>query len=167
MEAWSGFFVAQVGASAALAGLIFVAVSLNLTKIIGLAHLPKRAFQALMVLMEILIVSSLALVPEPLRWFGAEAALVTLPIWMAVIALDMDTLAIARKAEAAAAGTGYRRRAMQRMAISQTAALLFVIGAVAAGIFGLGGVYWLAPAIICSYLVALLDAWVLLIEINR
>jgi hypothetical protein len=36
------------------------------------------------------------------------------------------------------------------MAISQTAALLFVVGAVAILVFGLAGVYWLVPAIICS-----------------
>jgi modulator of FtsH protease len=168
MEAWGGFFIAQVGASAALAGLIFVAVSLNLTKVLALSHLPKRAFQALMVLMEILVVSSLALVPQPVPLFGGEAVLVTLPIWITVIVLDLQTLTIAGKAEAVTiVGEDYRRRAIERMMISQVAALLFVIGAVATFAFGLTGVYWLAPAILCSYLIALLDAWVLLIEINR
>jgi modulator of FtsH protease len=159
MELWSGFFIAQVGASAALAGLIFVSVSLNLAKILALSHLPKRAFQALTVLMEILIVSSLALVPQPLPWFGGEAILISMPIWITVIVFDAQTLAIA--------GKEYRSRSLQRMAISQAAALLFVIGAVATLAFGLAGVYWLAPAIICSYFIALLDAWVLLVEINR
>jgi hypothetical protein len=159
MEAWGGFFIAQVGASAALAGLIFVAVSLNLTKVLALSHLPKRAFQALMVLMEILIISSLALVPQPLSWFGGEMVLVTLPIWITVIVFAAQTLVIA--------GKDYRRRSVQRMVISQAAALLFVVGAVATLAFGLVGIYGLAPAIICSYLIALLDAWVLLIEINR
>lgn len=168
MEAWSGFFVAQVGASAALAGLIFVAVSLNLTKVLALSHLPKRAFQALMVLMEILVVSSLALVPQPIAWFGGTAVLVTLPIWITVIVLDAQTLTIAGQAQAVEiAGNNYRHRAFQRMAISQAAALLFVIGAGATLAYGLAGVYWLVPAIIFSYLIALLDAWVLLIEINR
>jgi hypothetical protein len=159
MEAWGDFFIAQVGASAALAGLIFVAVSLNLTKVLALSHLPTRAFQALMVLMEILVISSLALVPQPLPWFGGETILISLPIWITVIVFDMRTLRIA--------GKEYRRRSIQRMAISQAAALLFFIGAVATLAFGLAGVYWLAPAIICSYLIALLDAWVLLVEINR
>lgn len=159
MEPWGGFFIAQVGASAALAGLIFVAVSLNLTKIVASSHLPSRAFQALMVLMEILIVSSLALVPQPLRWFGGEAAVVALPIWITAIVFDLRSLAIADKA--------YRQRSIQRMAISQAAALFFGVGAVVTLAFGLAGIYWLVPAIICSYLIALLDAWVLLVEINR
>lgn len=159
MEAWSGFFVAQVGASAALAGLIFVAVSLNLTKILASPHLPTRAFQALMVLMEILIVSSLALIPQPLYWFGREAIVVSLPIWIAVIVFDVRTLANADRE--------YRQRSLQRMAISQTAAPLFVIGASLTLGFGPAGLYCLAPAIIFSYLIALIDAWVLLVEINR
>ncbi len=32
---------------------------------------------------------------------------------------------------------------------------------------GRSGFYWIVPGIIFSYLVALLNAWVLLIEINR
>jgi len=159
MEAWGGFFIAQVGASAALAGLIFVAVSLNLTKIVASPHLPTRAFQALTVLMEILIVSSLALVPQPLRWFGREAMLISLPIWIAVIVFDARTLANA--------GREYRQRSIQRMAISQTAAPLFVIGAGITLGFGLAGFYVLVPAVLFSYLIALIDAWVLLVEINR
>jgi modulator of FtsH protease len=34
-ESWEPFFVAQVGASAALTGLVFVALSINLSRIIG------------------------------------------------------------------------------------------------------------------------------------
>lgn len=158
MEAWVTFFAAQVGASAALAGLIFVSVSLSLSKIIASAHLPARAFQALIVLLEILIVSSLSIVPQPIRDLGVETLVIGGAIWALVIVFDRRALA--------AAGTEYRRRALLRMLLSQTAAALFVV----AGIVTLanpGGIYWLVPAIILTYLIALLDAWVLLVEINR
>ena len=65
------------------------------------------------------------------------------------------------------AGTEYRRRSLQRMVISQVAALFFVAGGIAILTQGIAGVYAFVPAVICSYLIALLDAWVLLVEINR
>ncbi len=60
---WTNFFVAEVGASAALVGLLFVAVSINLTKIIQYPSLPGRAFEALTVLVVVLLVATLAHVP--------------------------------------------------------------------------------------------------------
>ena len=67
MSGWESFFVAQVGASAAVAGLVFVGVSINLDKILKYAGLPGRAQEALIVLMLVLVVSSLMLVPGQ-RW---------------------------------------------------------------------------------------------------
>jgi hypothetical protein len=40
---WEGLFIAEAGASAALAGLLFVAVSINLTKIL---EVPGRSGRA-------------------------------------------------------------------------------------------------------------------------
>lgn len=41
-DAWQVFFAAQVGASAALLGLLFVGASLNLDKILAGPLLPRR-----------------------------------------------------------------------------------------------------------------------------
>ena len=159
MDSWGLFFTAQVGASAALAGLIFVSVSLSLTKIIASPHLPMRAFQALIVLLEILMVSSLAIVPQSTFSFGVEILVIGGAIWALVIFFDRQTFA--------AAGREYRARALARMSLSQLAAALFAVASIAILLTGLAGIYWLVPAIICSYLIAMADAWVLLVEINR
>ena len=63
MNAWESFVVAEVGASAVLAGLVFVGLSINLDKIIADPGLPGRALEALVALTVVLVVSSLLLVP--------------------------------------------------------------------------------------------------------
>ncbi|HEX4025820.1 MAG TPA: hypothetical protein VHX52_14125 [Steroidobacteraceae bacterium] len=60
---WDDFLVAEVGASAALAGLLFVAVSINLSSILKYPHLPTRAIEALTTLLCVLVICSWALVP--------------------------------------------------------------------------------------------------------
>src|SRR5262249_51640091 len=47
---WDSFFVAQVSASAALTGLVFVALSINLQRIMNFPQLVDRAAEALIVL---------------------------------------------------------------------------------------------------------------------
>lgn len=42
---WSELFVASAGASAALAGLVFVAVSINVERILEFPGLPERALE--------------------------------------------------------------------------------------------------------------------------
>jgi hypothetical protein len=43
---WSAFFSAEVAASAALAGLLFVSISINLAQILANPNLPPRAAKA-------------------------------------------------------------------------------------------------------------------------
>lgn len=160
MDSWENFFLAQAGASAALAGLIFVSVSISLPKILALAHLPDRAFQALVVLLQILFISALMLVPgQPKVLIGAEVLTIGLGVWIMVLVFDIRALR--------AASAKYRRRSAFRAVLSQLAALLYVIAGGAIMAIGLAGLYCLVPAMICSFAVAMLDAWVLLVEINR
>ncbi len=63
VDAWEPFFTAQLGAAAALGGLVFVGLSLNLKKILSAPSLPNRALLALSLLVVILILSSLMLMP--------------------------------------------------------------------------------------------------------
>src|SRR5258706_8971958 len=153
MAGWENFFLAQAGASAALVGLIFVAVSINLTRILSFPALPNRAFQALMILLAILIVSSLMLIP------GQSATVAGIVLWITVIWLNLQSLG---KTE-----IKYRRAYMISFAFSQVAILPYIVSGIVLLTNGVEGFYWLVPAIALSYVKGILDAWILLVEINR
>jgi modulator of FtsH protease len=161
MTGWENFFIAEVGASAALAGLIFVGVSINLNRILSLPRLPNRALLALILLLTILIVSSLLLVPgQSLILIGIELLFIGLVTWILATVLDIRTL---QKTEAR-----YRRSfASTSMILTQLAALPYVIAGAILLISGANGLYWLVPAVIFSFIKTIVDAWVLLVEINR
>ena len=53
---WHDLFVAIAGAAAALTGLLFVAVSINLKQILAFPTLPTRAAETLSVMIGLLLV---------------------------------------------------------------------------------------------------------------
>jgi hypothetical protein len=72
-DRWTDFGVGVAGASAALAGLVFVAVSINLSEILKYRNLPGRAAMTLMLFVTPLIVGVLLLVPgQPGAALGGE-----------------------------------------------------------------------------------------------
>lgn len=71
---WESLFVAEAGASAALAGLLFVALSINLERILKGIGLPGRAGEAIVLLLTVLVVSTFGLVPgQSPRVLGARS----------------------------------------------------------------------------------------------
>jgi hypothetical protein len=60
---WKDLFVASAGASAALAGLVFVAVSINVERILKFEGLPERALQTVLLLLSVVLVSIIGLIP--------------------------------------------------------------------------------------------------------
>jgi hypothetical protein len=159
---WGNFFFAQVGASAALAGLLFVGVSINLARISQFPTLPDHALQALAVLVQVqvLIVSSLALVPRQATVaFGIEILAAGTIAWaMAAVLATRSYRAADRQ---------YRAGELTVIVLGQAATLPVLVAGVVVLVSGFGGLYWLVPRIVFSYLVAVVDAWVLLIEIYR
>ncbi|HEY0107696.1 MAG TPA: hypothetical protein VGB91_16565, partial [Rhizomicrobium sp.] len=64
MGDWTAFFAAELGAAAALAGLVMVAISINLNRILADPVLPGRAVETLAAPTGVLVISSFALVPH-------------------------------------------------------------------------------------------------------
>lgn len=160
MNGWESFFVAEAGASAALTGLIFVGVSINLTKILSIPRLPNRAFEALLLLLSVLVVSSLLLVPEQAAtWVGTEVLAVGVIVWVTMIMLDRG---IWRNTKAE-----YRASSIILIVMNQLATLSYIVAGVVILVNGFTGLYWLVPGVILCFIKALLDSWVLLVEINR
>jgi MFS-type transporter involved in bile tolerance (Atg22 family) len=82
---WSSFLSAEVGASAALTGLIFVAVSINLTRILAYPHLTPRVAKALVTLVGIQFAASLCLVPGQSQvLLGSELMLLGTSVWITI-----------------------------------------------------------------------------------
>ena len=160
MTEWGNFFFAQVGASAALVGLIFVAVSINLTKILAYQGQPGRAFEAIAVLTAILIVSSLLLIPgQSTRLIGLEVLVVSTVTWILITRINIRNYT--------SIGTQYRAKERTNILFSQLALLPSVIAGLVLLLSGIGGLYLLVIGFMLSFITALRDAWILLIEINR
>jgi hypothetical protein len=96
---------------------------------------------------------------QSLLLVGVEVLVVGLVIWTLVTVLEVGVL---QKTE-----SQYRLSSAINMVLSQLAVLPYPIAGIAVLVGGVGGLYWLVPAVIFSFIKAILDAWVLLVEINR
>ena len=90
---WSNFFLGELGAAAALAGLLFVAVWVNQARILELGRMADRGLEALIILFMALIVASLALVPgQSIPLLGGEVFFVGAVTMVALIPLQLGYL---------------------------------------------------------------------------
>jgi modulator of FtsH protease len=160
-EEWKDLFVAVAGASAALAGLLFVAVSINVERIIKFEGLPERALEALTMLLVPLVVSIAGLMPGQSHVaFGIELLAIA-----AAMVLILVRLPVARHLpEGVETPSQY---VLGRQVVRLTGTVLLAIGALAELFAVAGGLYWVAAAIVALTLGAVVNAWVLLIEILR
>ena len=157
---WDSLFLAEAGASAALAGLLFVALSINLERILKGAGLPGRAGEAIMLLLAVLVVATWALVPgQSSTVLGAELLGSGLAVWLIVVGIHVQAV----RGHVAPS----RSLLVRRIVLAQAAILPLLIGGVSLLLRAGGGLYWLVPGILLCLLVAVLDAWVLLVEILR
>jgi hypothetical protein len=157
---WSNFFIGTASAAATLTGLIFVGVSINLTKILSIPKLPGRALISLILLLQILLLSLLFLVPkQTLTTLSIEVLCLSFITWAFVSKTDIGIF-LSKPKE-------FKPHYAFNVLLSQIAIIPYFIGGIEVLTNGENSFYWFVPAILLSFLKAVLDAWVLLVEINR
>jgi hypothetical protein len=154
------FLVAVAGAAAALAGMLFVALSINLSRILAFPGLPARGAEALVILGAALMAPLVALLPGQSSWMlGVEVGAVGLVAWGLPVALQI--------AEGRIENHQRHQTFPLRVALHQVATLPFLLAS--AAMLGLmsGAWPWLVTGVLLALVVGLFSAWVLLIEIVR
>jgi hypothetical protein len=155
-QAWSNFFVAEVGAAAALTGLVIVAISINLATLVKNRALSGRAGETVVQLAGVLILSSFALVPgQPLWLLGME--------FLGVGAFAAGGNSIIRWLS----GRHPKEWPFMRNVIVYGASLPLMIAGASLILGSGGGFYWLVPGVMVAFVGGVLNTWVLLVEIMR
>lgn len=160
MTSWDAFFTAEVGASAALTGLLFVGMSINLNRILSLPAIANRAFQSLILLLGVLAIASLLLVPgESYADYGWEILAVAIPLWLGVNALEVRSWRRVQSSQRHYLGA-HTFELQVPMILFLVAGALFVGNSDTAP-------YWLVPATVIAFIITVVEAWVITVEINR
>lgn len=63
MNGREDFFLGELGASAALTGLVFVAISINQKKVVAFSYRPNHALEVLIAFVSALFIALLLLLP--------------------------------------------------------------------------------------------------------
>lgn len=156
---WTDFFVAGAGASAALAGLVFVAVSINVDRILRFQGLPDRALATVMLLLSVVIVSLIGLIPGQSRT-ALAGELLGVGLVFAVTILGLMARSMASRDR-------QRVHTFGHWFLVGLGTVPVVLGAVSLFAEAGGGLYWVAAGIMLAMTGAVANAWVLLVEILR
>lgn len=154
---WTDFFVAAAGASAALAGLVFVAVSINIDRILKMQGVPERALETVLTLLGVVLVSLVMLMPG----VGIE----TLGVLLLLLSLTLIAVAFQINGSTRAPADGEPHASRHLLRAMATVPVL--AGALSLLTETGGGLYWIGAAVLLGTLAAVINAWVLLVEILR
>ncbi len=161
LPGWTDFFVAAAGASAALAGLAIVAISVNIGRILAYENLPSRAAAAIGTFVLALTASLAGLAPQPPAALSAELLLASALAWL----LHLK----AARASFRAVRTYQRPRyqAWLLLARGQCQVLPFAAAGLAVLAAPTAVGYLLLAGILASFALSVYETWILLVEILR
>lgn len=157
---WNEFCVAVLGATAALSGLLFASVSINIERIMGHPRLPARALQTLILFVTPVVLCICVLTPhQPRAALGAE--LIVTGALAGALLLRINRPSNRAEQEPRAGWL------LTRFLPSVLVSLFLVVAGISLTLQAGGGLYWTAPATLLAVLAGLENTWVLLVEILR
>jgi hypothetical protein len=158
--AWQPFFTMVGGASAALVGLLFIALSIHLRAIAADPVARGQARTALGGFVGILALAIVALIPgQDARWLGVEIGAIGLALVAASVRFQGETM---RRLP-----MDRRRRYLASLAPVDIATTAILIAAVSLVAGRGGGLFWLPPAVVIYLGNALFNAWLLTVRIGE
>ena len=168
-EGWGDLFLASAGATAALSGLIFVGLSVNIGTVLaadkreGQNFLTGRALEALAALLTVLVISLIGLVPAIPR--GALAAFILLA--GAGSATSPVRALLASRPGVTQSGAALDAPLVLRLITAAGLTVTLLLAGVTFATGHGGGLYWLPAAFVLAIIIAAVNAWVLLVEVLR
>jgi hypothetical protein len=155
---WTEFALGQLGASAALLGLVFVGISINIGVMVKSPTLVNRGVESVVLLGFVLLGATAVLIPGQGRHnVGDELVVVGLAV----------VLAVSRTLRGAGAAPVTGSQLVTRRILSLGAPLLAIAAGISLLVHAGGGLDWWVGAVVTAYVGALTGAWVLLVEILR
>jgi modulator of FtsH protease len=159
MGTWADFFAAELGAAAALAGLVIVGISINVTRILADPVLPGRAAETLVLPTGILVASTYALVPHQPDWLlGIELIVTGAVMWIIPTIIHVRAFRMPAGAPA---------RRLPRVMLAFFASWPFVVSGILLVLHTGGALYWTVSGVVVALIATVINAWVLLVEILR
>lgn len=159
LSEWTDFFVASAGAAAALAGLIIVAVSGDVDRVIAIPGMASRAGVAIALLVMSTLVALCALIPS-ISALGYGSLVVFTGLVAALLAARSLALLVRSR-------TGSLGEAIVKGAFGLLPALLAVVGGLLVMFDAGAGLGWVAAGILLAVVFSVVASWVILIEIRR
>jgi hypothetical protein len=162
LVSWQSFFGTLAAATATLAGLLFVALSINLELLMRdeHQHTQRVATQTFAMFLYVLIVALLLLMPHGTRLeLALEVAAVGIVGLAGAVGLLLPTFR-------ASPGTAFRRHALQRFAGSLAVFLAMVLAAVGVLRHWPWAIHWIGFVLIGLLVLASRRAWYLLVTVR-
>ena len=160
-EEWKDFFVAAAGASATLVGLVIVAISVNVQRILEHPQLPSRGGATVAALVLILVSSMSELIPQTNAALAIQILVSGLLVWLLQIWSARQIIVAYLKSRR------MLRQSVIGIAIGQLKVIPFIIGGISLFFHQRIAPYWIAWGMIATFILSVVDTWVLLVEILR